>query len=112
LSALFHWDLIHFGSIFFQLEKETILEDNPRMVTLKADNRSRVKLPDVKPGTVFVWELSGEVVKLTPVKPVVEEEVPVVKMVRRRDGTYRFPDHAKPSRKAIIAAIRADRDSR
>ena len=82
------------------------------MVTLKADNRSRVKLPDVKPGTVFVWELSGKVVKLTPVKPVVEEEVPVVKMVRRPDGSYRFPDHAKPSRKAILAAIRADRDSR
>lgn len=43
------------------------------------------------------------------VKPV-KEDVPVVKLVRRPDGTYRFPDHAKPSRKAIVDYIRAERD--
>lgn len=40
------------------------------MVTCKADNRSRVKLPGVKPGQVFVWEKTGDTVKLTLVEPV------------------------------------------
>lgn len=80
------------------------------MVTLKADDRRRVQIPDAKPGQIFAYELSGNVVKLTPVKPV-EEDVPVVKMVRRPDGSYRFPDGVKISREEIRAAIRADRDS-
>jgi hypothetical protein len=81
------------------------------METVKADNRQRVRIPDIKPGQVFALETSGNVVKLTPVKPV-EEDVPVVKLIRRPDGSYRFPDNARPSRQAIVAAIRADRDSR
>lgn len=81
------------------------------MVTLKADDRRRVQIPDAKPGQIFAYELSGNVVKLTPVKPV-EEDVPVVKMIRNPDGTYRFPDHVKITREQIRAAIRADRDSR
>jgi hypothetical protein len=76
---------------------------------VKADNRQRVRLPDVKPGQVFAIETSGNVFKLTPVKPV-EEDVPVVKMIRRPDGSYRFPDNARPSREAILAYLRADRD--
>lgn len=79
------------------------------MVTLKADNRSRVKLPGVKPGEVFAWEKSGETVRLTPVKPV-EEDIPLVKLVRDRDGYYHFPKNVKISRSAIAAAIRADRN--
>jgi hypothetical protein len=81
------------------------------MDTVKADNRQRVRLPDIKPGQVFAIETSGNVFKLTPVKPV-EEDVPVVKPIRRSDGTYRFPDGVKISRKQIRAYIRADRDSR
>ena len=81
------------------------------MVTCKADNRSRVKLPDTKPGQIFALETSGNVFKLTPVKAV-EEDVPVVKLIRRPDGSYRFPDNARPSRAAILAYIRAERDSR
>ena len=92
------------------LAKRPISWDNPRMVTLKADDRRRVQLPGVEPGQVFAYERSGQVVKLTPVKPV-EDDVPVVKMVRRQDGSYRFPDGVKLSREDIRAAIRADRDA-
>ncbi|HEX3799799.1 MAG TPA: hypothetical protein VH413_13970 [Verrucomicrobiae bacterium] len=78
------------------------------MITLKADNRSRVKLPDVKPGTVFQLVNSGSghfnLVELQPT------DVPIVNPIKRKDGSYKWP--VKMSRKEIIAAIRADRDSR
>jgi hypothetical protein len=107
-----HFQLVmaRFGESVFKLEKKTVLEDNPPMVTLKADNRSRVKLPDVKPGQVFAYETSGNVVKLTPVKPVVED-MPVVKPVKGPNGLYRLPEGVKLSREEISAAIRADRDA-
>jgi hypothetical protein len=79
------------------------------METVKVDNKKRVRLPNAEPGQVFALEESGQVVTLTPVKPV-EKDVPVVKPVRRPDGTYFWP--AKLTRKQIVAAIRADRDSR
>ena len=81
------------------------------METVKADNRQRVRIPDIKPGQVFALELSGNVVKLTPVKPV-EEDVPIVKPVKGPNGLYRFPPGVKLSREEIRKAIRADRDSR
>ncbi|HZV33446.1 MAG TPA: hypothetical protein VFB72_02640 [Verrucomicrobiae bacterium] len=81
------------------------------MKTVVVDNKLRVRIPAFKPGQVYAWELSGETVKLTPLKPI-EDEVPVVKLVRRPDGSFRFPDGVKISRKDIVAAIRADRDSR
>lgn len=40
------------------------------MVTCKADNRSRVKLPGVKPGQVFAIEGEPARMTLTEVKPV------------------------------------------
>lgn len=80
------------------------------MVTLKADDKRRVALPDAKPGQVFAYELSGNVVKLTPVKPV-EEDVPVVKFVKGKDGLYSLPPGVKLTRESIRAAIRADRDA-
>ena len=91
------------------LDLQPTLWEIPNMVTVKADEKQRVRLPDIKPGQVFIREISGDVITLTPVKPA-EDDVPVVKPIRRRDGTYRFPANAKPSRKAILAAIRADRD--
>ena len=80
------------------------------MVTVKADDKQRVRLPDIKPGQVFIREMAGDVIKLTPVKPAVEDDVPVVKLIRRRDGTYFWP--AKLTKRQIVAAIRRDRDSR
>jgi hypothetical protein len=45
------------------------------MVTLKADDRSRVKLPGVQPGQVFALENEENgIVKLTPVKEVESAE--------------------------------------
>ena len=79
------------------------------MVTLKADNRSRVKLPDVKPGTVFELTDSGPGrFQLVEVQP---KDVPVVKPVKGPNGLYRLPDGIKLSREEISAAIRADRDA-
>jgi len=76
------------------------------MVTLKADNRSRVKLPDVKPGTVFELTDNGPGrFSLVEVQP---KDVPVVNPVKRKDGSYKWP--VKLSREEITAAIRADRD--
>ena len=78
------------------------------MVTLKADNRSRVKLPDVKPGTVFELTENGpgrfNLVRIEP------HDVPVVNPVKGKDGLYRWP--VKLSRADVVAAIRSDRDSR
>ncbi len=80
------------------------------METVKADNRQRVRIPDIKPGQVFALELIGNVVKLTPVKPVAED-VPVVKPVKGSNGLYRLPEGVKLSREEISRAIRADRDA-
>ncbi len=81
------------------------------MSIVTADDYKRVRIPDAKPGQSFEYQLSGNVVKLTPVKAV-EEDVPVVKMIRHPDCTCSFPDGVKISREEIRAAIRADRDSR
>jgi hypothetical protein len=81
------------------------------MKTVIVDNKLRVRIPTLKPGQVLAWELSGEMVKLTPVKPV-EEPVPVVKPIKGPNGLYRLPAGVKLSREEITAAIRTDRDSR
>jgi hypothetical protein len=55
------------------------------MDTLKADNRSRVKLPQVKPGTVFALESPGEgQFLLTLVKKI--EPRPVKARLVKRNG--------------------------
>jgi hypothetical protein len=47
------------------------------MVTLKADDRSRVKLPGIKPGQVFAFEDQGNGVRvLTEVKKDMREPFP------------------------------------
>ena len=53
------------------------------METVKADNRQRVRIPDIKPGQVFALELSGNVVKLTPVQPVEMHPPAKFKLVKR-----------------------------
>ena len=80
------------------------------MVTLKADDRRRIQIPDAEPGQVFAYEVSGNVVKLTLLKPV-EDDVPVVKLVKGAEGLYRLPAGITLSREDIRAAIRADRDA-
>ncbi len=79
------------------------------MSIVTADNYKRVRIPDAQPGQAYAYELSGNVVKLTPVKPD-EQDVPVVNPVKGKDGLYHWP--AKLTREQVRAAIRADRDSR
>src|SRR5690348_21204 len=91
-----------------RLEKGGILGDIPRVITLKADDRSRVKLPDAKPGAVFAYQTEGKVIRLVPVKE--DDQIPVVKPVKGADGLYSLPRGVTLSRAEIRAAIRADRD--
>lgn len=59
------------------------------MVTLKADDRGRVKLPGIKPGQIFAFDESGNgILKLTPVKPVEPVEEPPVKVRFEKRGRY------------------------
>jgi hypothetical protein len=83
----------------------------PIMETVKVDSAKRVRLPDAKPGQVLAYEMSGNAFTLTPVKPV-KDEAQIVKMIKNPDGTYRFPDDARPSRQDILNHLRAERDSR
>lgn len=54
------------------------------MVTLKADNRRRVQLPDARPGDVFAYERRGETRMLIPVEPV--QARPAKVTIRKRSG--------------------------
>jgi hypothetical protein len=61
----------------FRLEKRPVMWDNPHMVTLKADDRRRVQIPDAKPGQVFAYEHQADgAVVLTPVKAERKERFP------------------------------------
>ena len=63
--------------------------DIPRMVTLKADDRSRVKLPDIKPGQVFAYENKGNgILTLTEVRPVEPPEEKPAKVRFVKKGRY------------------------
>ncbi len=79
-------------------------------MTVIADSRKRVILKPAKPGDRFDLQIAsdGKVI-LTPLVPV-EKKVPVVKPVKTKEGRLMFPPGKRPSRQAIRAAIRADRD--
>ena len=53
------------------------------MHTVVTDKQKRVRIPDAKPGQVWAYELNGQTVTLTPVKPV--EKNAKFKLVKR-DG--------------------------
>lgn len=78
------------------------------MMTCKADNRSRVKLPDIKPGTVF--ELTQPAAGQFTLVEVAPKEPPVVNPIKCKNGLYRWP--VKLTKAQVAAAIRADRDER
>jgi hypothetical protein len=56
------------------------------MITLKADDRSRVKLPDARPGQVFVYEKAGHGQFILTV--VRKEETPVGKVKLVKQGGF------------------------
>jgi hypothetical protein len=79
-------------------------------MTAVADNKKRVTIRTAKPGDRFDVQVAqnGKVI-LTPLAPA-EKNVPVVKMIRTKEGFLMFPPGKGPSRAAIRAAIREDRD--
>jgi hypothetical protein len=79
-------------------------------MTAVADNKKRVTIRTAKPGDRFDVQVAqnGKVI-LTPLAPT-EKSVPVVKMIRTKEGFLMFPPGKGPDRAAIRAAIREDRD--
>lgn len=90
-----------------RLEIARFLWEIPNMKTAIVDDKNRIRIPDLKPGEIFAYELSGGGVKLTPLKPVANE-IPVVNPVKQKDGSYHWP--VDLTREEITAAIRADRN--
>jgi hypothetical protein len=83
------------------------LWDYPIM-KLVADSRGRLTAADLfRPNTAF--DASPQPDGSIRIVELVEKEVPVVKPVRTKEGFLMLP--VKISRKAIIRAIRADRDA-
>jgi hypothetical protein len=79
------------------------------MKTLTVDDYQRVRLPDAKPRAKFSYEVMQDgSIKLTELAP---KAVPTVKCVRV-NGDLRPEPGWRPSKEAIAAAVRADRDSR
>jgi len=79
-------------------------------MTVIADSRKRVILKPAKPGDRFdVQVTAGGKVILTPLAPKVKE-VPVVKLIRSKEGFLMFPKGRGPSRATIRAYLRKDRD--
>jgi hypothetical protein len=81
--------------------------DNPIM-TVTADSRKRVIIPACKPGEQFDVQVSGDgAFLLRRLEPIT---APVVKPVRTKQGFIMLS--RKLDRRLVVAAIRADRDSR
>jgi hypothetical protein len=77
------------------------MEDIPRMITVKADNRSRIKLPDAKPGQVFVLENNADAsITITLVRKA-EPEKGKVTFIKKNGFTVGHTDK-KVSAQAIM----------
>ena len=80
-------------------------------MTAIADNKKRVTIKTAKPGDRFDVQISADgTVVLKPLVTRDDDDVPLVKMVRTKEGFLMFPKGKGPSREAILAAIREDRD--
>jgi hypothetical protein len=79
------------------------------MVTAKADNRQRIRIPDIKPGQVFVVDNEGNgTIRLTLAEPMTSEErMPTAQLVRDKDGfTVVVPE--QPINEEAIKDLLAD----
>ena len=81
---------------------------NPTMTAI-ADNKKRVTIKTAKPGDRFDVQVSPDGTVILKV-PKDDEDVPVVKMVRTKEGFLMFPKGRGHGREAILSAIREDRD--
>ena len=75
---------------------------------LVADKHGRICSAELLPPSK-AFEASRQAGGSVRVVELVEKEVPLVKSIRTREGFLMLP--VKPSRAAIRAALRADRDS-
>jgi len=74
--------------------------------TVTADKQKRVRIPDAEPGQVFAYESSGEVVTLTPVKPIEPDDRPnKVRFVKRNGRTVGVTERPIDMR-ALAEALR------
>jgi hypothetical protein len=77
--------------------------DNPRMVTVKADNRRRVQLPDAEPGQVYALERAGEGQFVLTLVKKVEPKLPRARLVKR--GGYLVADTGQPLNMDVIRQL-------
>ncbi len=83
---------------------------NSHFMSYTIDKGKRLRLPEFRPGDEWIPDWKGENrVELIRQVPA-EKDVPLVKLVRTREGFLMSP--VKVSRAAIRRAIREDRDSR
>lgn len=78
---------------------------------LVADSKGRIASMELfTPGKPFSAERQADgSIRLVE---LVEKTVPEVKLVRNKNGTLTFPGPRRLDRKAIVEAIRADRERR
>jgi hypothetical protein len=95
-----------------KLENPVHAWDNPHMVTVKADDRRRVQLPDAKPGQVFAYELtpSGTITLSRVV--VAEPRTIMFKMVRKGGRLVADTKGLKIDPADIARTVREERDGR
>jgi hypothetical protein len=75
------------------------------MITLKADNKRRVALPNIQPGQVFAYEASGQVVTLTPIQKAEPRRVQA-KLVRKGGRLiFEVPEGLELAEKAIPRTV-------
>ena len=77
-------------------------------MTVKTDEKRRIVLPSAQPGDVFNVELSGGKILLTKLVPAGSKLV----RARKVKGLVMGSDEVEIDSKAIVDAIRADREAR
>lgn len=77
-------------------------------MTVKADDKKRVVIPNAKPGDVFNVEFSNGKVLLTKLAPVQSKLV----KPRKVKGIWMGAEGVEIVPEEIVAAIQADRESR
>lgn len=78
------------------------------MHTVTADKQKRVRIPDAEPGQVFAYETSGEVVTLTPVKPVEPAGQRLAKVRFEKRGRFTVAISDRPINEAAVKELLAD----
>jgi len=80
-------------------------------MTAVTDNKKRVTIKTAKPGDRFDVQVAPDgTVILKPLVPKGEEDIPVVKPIRTKEGYLMFPPGQTLTREQIRTSIRQDRE--